>query len=110
MKDILLFIVPTILSSVITWFLSRRKYKAESQANEIDNVEKVLSIYRGTIEDFKKEIDELREKINLVVKENEALGIQMHALTHELACTRSENKRLITELKKYNAKTTEDAA
>lgn len=83
---------------------------AESQADEIDNVEKVLAIYRSTIEDFKNQIDELREKVNLVVKENEALGLQMQALTRELAATRCENKRLITELKKYNAKTTEDEA
>lgn len=107
MKEILLIIIPALVTSLATWAFSRRKYRAESQANELDNVQKALGIYRDTIEDLKSELELLREKINVVVAENEALGKQMDELRKELACTRAENKRLIGELKKYNAKITD---
>jgi peptidoglycan hydrolase CwlO-like protein len=103
MKEILLIIVPSLVTSLVTWFLSRRKYRAESQASELDNVQKALGIYRETINDLKEELEELRQKIAIVVSENEALGKQMEELRKELACTRAENKRLLSELKKSNA-------
>lgn len=103
MKDILLIIIPSLVTSMVTWFFSRRKYRAESQASELDNVQKALEIYRGTINDLKNELEELRQKITIVVAENEALGKQMEELRKELACTRAENKRLLSELKKSNA-------
>jgi regulator of replication initiation timing len=108
MQDFLMISVPVAVTSIITWFLSRRKYRAESQAKELDNVQKALCIYRDTIGDLKKELEQLRDRINVVVAENEALGRQMEELRKELACTRGENKRLIGELKKYNAKITEN--
>lgn len=107
MKELLLILIPSLVTSSVTWLLSRRKYRAESQANELDNVQKALGIYRDTINDLKKELEELRDRINVVVTENEALGKQMEELRKELACTRAENKRLIGELKKYNTKITE---
>lgn len=102
MKELILIVAPAVLSSFVTWLFSRRKYRAESQANEIENVNKVLGIYRESIEDFKRQIDELRKKVELVVAENEELGKQMEALTKQLTITRNDNKRLIAELKKYN--------
>lgn len=102
MKELILIVAPAILSSFATWLFSRRKYRAESQANEIENVNKVLAIYRESIEDFKRQIDELRKKVELVVAENEELGKQMEALVKQLTITRNDNKRLIAELKKYN--------
>ncbi len=108
MKDLLLIMIPAMVTSVLTWFLSRRKYRAESQANELDNVQKALAIYRDTILDLKKELEELREKITVVVNENEALGRQMEELRKELICTRAENKRLISALKQNNIKITDN--
>ncbi|MDY0102822.1 MAG: hypothetical protein RBS07_07760 [Lentimicrobium sp.] len=109
MNELILILVPSIASSFITWLFSRRKYRAESQANEIENVNKVLTIYRESITDFKQQIDELRKRVDLVVAENEALGKQMDALTRELTISRNDNKRLMTELKKYNANVKSEA-
>lgn len=108
--EVLLVVIPSAVTSVITWIFSRRKYRAESAANELDNVQKAQAIYRDIIMDLKKELEELREKINVVVAENEALGMRMDELRKELACTRADNKRLIGELKKYNAKITDAEA
>lgn len=108
MNEFLLMVVPAAVSSLLTWLFSRRKYRAESQGNEIENVNKVLAIYRESIEDFKRQIDELRKRVELVVAENEELGRQMERLTTELTITRSDNKRLMAELKKYNANVKSD--
>ena len=44
MKELLLILIPSLVTSSVTWLLSRRKYRAESQANELDNVQKALGI------------------------------------------------------------------
>jgi effector protein B len=107
MKDLLLVIIPSLVTALITWFASKRKYKTEADSSEIDNVSKIIGIYRESIEDFKKQIEELRVKVDIVVQENEELGRKIEILTKELSCTRAENKRLITELKKYNSQLNE---
>ncbi len=100
--DFLSYTVPTIVASIITWFLSRRKYRAESASNELDNVHKALGIYRETILDLKAELESLREKINMVVEENETLGKKMEELSQELTEARKANRRLIAALNKHN--------
>jgi len=108
MEQVLFIIIPAIVTNIITWLLSRRKYRAQSQALELDNVQNALDIYRDMILDLKKELENLREKIIVVVNENEMLGKQMEELRKELICTRAENKRLMVELKKNNIRITEN--
>jgi len=44
MNTDLLNILTPFASAGLTWFLARRKYRAESKANELENVEKAISI------------------------------------------------------------------
>lgn len=108
MKELLLIIIPSIVSSVLTWFFYRKKYVAETQTNELDNVQKALAIYRDTILDLKTDLEDLRKKITEVVEENEALGKQMEELRKELKCTRTENKRFLAALKQNNINITDN--
>jgi len=49
-----------VLSSLLTWGAThtRRKSRAEAQSTEIENVDKVLKIYREIIEDLGKKRDQ----------------------------------------------------
>ena len=113
MNDILLVSLPSAFTAIVTWFLSRRKYKAETTANELDNVEKAAKIWRELSEDLEKrlkdEIRELREenssiqeRFSTVLLENKALKEQMSSLERQLKEARNENRKLLDELKKFN--------
>ncbi|KAF5060794.1 hypothetical protein SDC9_23461 [bioreactor metagenome] len=113
MNEFLLVSLPSAFTAIITWLLSRRKYKAETTTNELDNVEKAAKIWRELSEDLEKrlkdEIRELREenstiqdRFNTVLQENKALKEQMSSLEKQLKEARSENRKLLDELKKFN--------
>lgn len=46
----------TIVSSWISWYLARRKYNAEVDSNEIDNIKKSLEFYEDIIRDNNKKL------------------------------------------------------
>ena len=113
MDDFLLVVVPSFITALTTWIFSRRKYKAETQTNELDNVEKAARIWRELSEDLEKrmkeEIRELRnenttiqDQFTIVLAENKALKEQMSALEKQLREARCENNKLLEELKRFN--------
>lgn len=111
MNELLLIVIPSVISSSITWVFTRRKNKAEAKANELQNVEHVARIWRELAEDLekrmKKEVDELRRQIIDLVEENKSLIEQMENLDKQLKAARCDNKRLINELKEFNKNYTE---
>jgi len=113
MNDLLLIVIPSLLTGTTTWLFSRKKYRAETTGNELDNVEKAAKIWRQLSEELEKrlkdDIRELREenitikdRFNTVLEENNALKFQMSALEKQLREARGENKKLLDELKKFN--------
>ena len=113
MYDLILIVVPSIVTAVTTWAFSRRKYRAETRADELDNVEKAARIWRELSEDLEKrmkdEIKELRsdnvtiqDQFTIVLAENKALKEQMSALEKQLKEARCENQKLLQELKRFN--------
>lgn len=113
MDEVLMVVVPGVVMSVLTWFLARRKNKAEATTNELDNVEKAIKIWRELSSDLNvrltKEIDELRtencklkKELRAMLKEYETMQAQIDALEEQLKAARCENKKLINEIKKYN--------
>lgn len=127
MTEILLIVIPSAISSTITWLFTRRKNRAEASSNEVQNVEHVARLWRELAEDIekrlKKEVDELRQEntkiknsirelveenkglqkqiVNLV-EENKGLIEQMENLDKQLKAARCDNKRMINELKAFN--------
>jgi len=117
MQNIIVTTISSILLSVITFFLARRKYlkevdKAETEivSNEIDNVEKATRIWRQLSEDItarltadiaalRSENEKTREKLNALTRENNALRSQMSSLQKELRLSNTENEKLLRQLK-----------
>jgi peptidoglycan hydrolase CwlO-like protein len=81
------YILAPAISLLLGWYVGRRKSNADaliSEADatrtEIENVEKVLTIYRGFVEELeakvkqlKTQIDELQNKLDHVLQENQIL-------------------------------------
>lgn len=75
--------ITALIGGVAGWFFSRKKQLAELQANELDNVDKAVKIYREMIENLglqlktaiaeldeaKKTIKELEEKVEALTRE-----------------------------------------
>lgn len=112
-EDLFLVVIPSFITAVTTWILSRRKYKAETKSDELENIDKAVKIWRELSEDLeqrlKAEIKELRQantdiqtRFETVLAENEALKDQMSALEMQLKEARSENQNLLQELMVFN--------
>lgn len=98
-----------LVSTVVTWFLSRKKYYADIESvkinndlNAIDSMNKSLAFYRDIVEDNKKRLDESQEQISQLLKENyqlkqdlQSLKIQVQLLM-KYNCMRGDCKRRIT--------------
>ena len=51
-----------VVTSVVTFLLTRRKYRTEVAGNEIDNKHKDLEFYIDLVNDNKQKLDELQEE------------------------------------------------
>lgn len=91
MDPILLTGLITAASSTITWYLSKRQYKATVQNTELDAVEKAVAIWRNLAQDLKKEMDEMRVSM-------EGMRDRIDNLTTELTAVEHENDRLKREV------------
>lgn len=97
-----------LVTSVATWYAARRKNRADVQANELENVEKAISVYREMVEDLgtklKTATNEIHRTSNLHREAIDELSearkeIQKLELRLEQLATRNEN--LLKELRKY---------
>jgi predicted RNase H-like nuclease (RuvC/YqgF family) len=113
MTELLLIIIPSAMSSAITWLITRRKNTAEAESSELDNVEKAIKIWRelstdletrlrNDIQRLREENSNLRIEIEVINRDNEAMREQISDHQKQLKASRCENKKLLEELKKYN--------
>lgn len=86
-------IVAPILTAVITFLLTRRRYKADAIGSEIENVAEVAKLWRELAADMQKRYTELTKEVSKLRAENESLSKQLKEL-----------RRLVAELKGENAK------
>lgn len=63
MNNEILLIVSNILTGVAAWFVGKRKVDAETDNQVLRNLELSVNLYRGIIDDLKKEIEALNVKI-----------------------------------------------
>lgn len=78
--------VVAVTTAGITWFFSRHKQLAEIKSSELDNVEKVISIWRALAQDLAAKV--------------EALSTRCESLSDEIEQLRYENESLKAALKK----------
>lgn len=104
--NLIIMILGPIVSAFATYVFARRKNTADAETSELDNVNKVATIWRTLATDleerFSREIGELR-------KDNEQLKGQVEKMSDENVDLRkkmktldAENKKLIEQLTIFN--------
>lgn len=73
----LIGIAEMVITSVVTFLLTRRKYKTEVVGNEIDNKHKDLAFYIDLANDNKQKLDELQSENKELRDENRELRKEM---------------------------------
>ena len=73
MSTELLLIISNTLTSAATWFVTRKKQQADTDNQVLRNLELSVNIYVRIIEDLKKEIHELNNKVQDLEKMVEKL-------------------------------------
>lgn len=85
-----------ILSNVVTWFLTRKKYNTEVDSNYIKNIEDGLKTYDDIIKHNRDEIKQLITEKNELRKEVDDLRKQVNDLLFNI-CLDLTCKRRIRE-------------
>lgn len=80
-----------LLTTVVSWFLAKKKYNTEVESNIIQNMQETLDFYKKVSDDNKQRLKENCE-------ENEALRKSNIALKEELDALKVENKTLKEEI------------
>lgn len=95
-SEIMVGTVPAIITGWVTWFLSRRKYKAEVDSNVIENMKQSLEFYTRLSDDNKRRLDEALAKNEKLEKEVDELRKQVFELMantcYSLQCELRERK------------------
>lgn len=55
--DLLIAVIPSTLSAFLAYFLAKRKYNAEVDASEIQNLKDSLEFYKHVVEDNQKQLE-----------------------------------------------------
>ena len=78
-------VICTAISSVVTFFLTRRKYNTEVDSQQIENMEKSFDLYKRMMEETLESQRKMMEsKINDLQKENEFLRQQVDTLRNQM--------------------------
>jgi archaellum component FlaC len=80
MKDILIIVIPSLLSAFTGWVLGYRKQNIDLCSDRLDELEKSINVYNKIINDMSIKIDGLRKEITRLetqiqdlIKENKQL-------------------------------------
>lgn len=71
----------TTVSSIVTFFLTRRKYNTEVDSQQIENMEKSFDIYKKMMEES---MAVQSKRIDALQKENDSLRQQVYQLQQQL--------------------------
>ena len=71
----------TIVASVVTFFLTKKKYNTEVEAQQIENMEKSFNAYKSMMEETVKG---LKERVETLQRENESLRNQINQMQAQL--------------------------
>lgn len=86
----LIGILSTVISSWVSWFLTRRKYNSEVDNNLIKNMQDSLEFYKKLSDDNKSRLDEVlkrNENLEEEVKElRQQVMVLMTSICTDLSC------------------------
>lgn len=115
MTDLIITILSTCgISSIITFFLTKRKYNVEVEGSAIENADKSLDFYVKLVEDMKKQLIDIKaqskSEFEEIKKQNEELQLKVTNLSNEInsmkkfACYNEKCKRRADEPKQIVAR------
>jgi hypothetical protein len=67
------------------WFAARRKNRADVTRSEIENIEKIATMWRETAEQQQKQIDELRQEVQTLRVQVETVHAENVKLKRQLS-------------------------
>jgi len=73
------------LAGVAGWWAARRKNKADVTRSEIENIEKIATMWRETAEQQQKQIDELRQEVQTLRVQVETVHAENVKLKRQLS-------------------------
>lgn len=77
-------LVTTIVSSLVTWLLSRKKYNAEVNHDEIVNMKESLEFYKDLSESNQRTLTEILERSEELANTNIKLLIEVQNLKSQI--------------------------
>lgn len=113
MNDIVLNGIIGIISSVITWFLAKRRYNAEVGDVVIKNMEQSLQFYMKLSDDNRDRLNDLQTKLDSELNKNLLLKNELEVLKMQIQfllrynCMKMGCKHRITNSESNNENTEE---
>lgn len=77
MKEFFLNALSMVIGAISTWLFVRKKQEAETTKINLDNFEKVISIWRTTATDLMAKVEHLRIEVEMLRLENAELKAKL---------------------------------
>lgn len=110
MSEIIITGVVGIITTIISWFLAKRKYNSEVDSTVIHNLQSALELYKNLSDDTKKRLAEscddnekMRQDNARIKEENAALKVEISELKEDNKSLRKEIDSLKDQLLKVTA-------
>lgn len=71
----------TIISAIVTFSLTKKKYNTEVEAQQIENMEKSFNVYKSMMEET---VEGLKQRVEMLQRENETLRNQISQLQSQM--------------------------
>ena len=106
-SNLIIMILGPLVSAFATYVFARRKNVADAETSELDNVNKVATIWRTLATDlelrFSREIGELRKDNEQLKSQVEKMSDENVELRKKMRLLDAENKKLIEQITIFNA-------
>lgn len=92
----------TIMGSIVSWLLAKKKYYAEAENNIIQNMENSLEFYQKLSDDNRARLEEMAERNKALEIEVQELRKQMLNLTLNICMDLTCANRVREQIKRKN--------
>lgn len=93
----------TIMGSIVSWLLAKKKYYAEAENNIIQNMENSLEFYQKLSDDNRARLEEMAERNKALEIEVQELRKQMLNLTLNICMDLTCANRVREQIKRRNS-------
>ena len=97
-------VLTSTISSLITWFLAKKKYNAEVDNNVIQNMQQSLEFYKALSNDNKERLTEVLQKNQKLEDDVSELRKQMLNLTMKICLDLSCKHRILESKEDFDSR------